>query len=254
MSIFSDAITKTYSTEYPSFAKGNVTWGLNNFYNQDILDGYLHSLYMRVDSETYCNLLAKHFTVCEEGPPGNNIVSIYVDCGKTTTFVKIDSSLGINDAYIEYDNYTCDKPVLRTLDFTDLIYTTEKIKRRTERKCMKYENCTSLQFVARGIWRNYRGGCLILGAQYVPPDFKEPVCLNTRRCENINDVILPKVRNYPQSFEEQKNNKSFQFLYYSSVCKTASKWNPESMNAFLIENKIPESIYEPNSAYTRKNF
>lgn len=253
MSIFLDTIDKIYSTEYPNSIMGNISWGFFGSDNSDILDGYLHSLYIQLNQQTYYNLLAKYFPV--NSKEYYNLMSVYVNNTNEVSFVKLNGEASISDPYLQYDIYTCSEPIVRTLDFTDLIYTTDSIKRRTERQCLKYQTFKELQFVAKGKWRDTKCGCLVLGTHYTPKDFTFPVCLNTRRIDKIPNQISSKDRQLPIPLSEimiSTTPHNFLFYYTSSKCK--EKWNNESLNEFMNNNHIPESIFEPKNIYTKKNF
>ena len=249
MSIFLDSIVKQYNdNDYTQQQMVNINYNSYQITNSEILDGYLHSLYINLDDCTYNSIYKQYFE------PYDNRLSVLVSDTNEVRFILLNPNKTLNEAYITYDIYTIQNTTLKTLNFENLIYSTDQINRRIESVILQYEQSYTMQNIAYGKWIFLNSGYLMLGYRQIPCDFKEPVCLNIRRNYNLGNTIQPSTRVYPATIDEISTKyKIEKFIFYMTPTKCLYKWNTQSMINFMQQFNIPMNNCESTFIKTRTN-
>ncbi len=178
MSIFLDTVAKNYSDTFQSNQMFNLSWDAFQLPPMDILNGYLHSLYANISDDLFTSIYRSHFMKY------NNYCTVYISDANEVDFAFINPAISsLNGDYVFYDIYKVTNTILHTLDYTNLIYSIDTIQRRTERRCLQYEQFMSMNLAATANWIYYQGGFLLIGSHYMPKNFILPQCLNDRRNE-----------------------------------------------------------------------
>ena len=193
MSILSDYFSRTYIDNIPD--RGEVFFTNKIYVNNNPINGYVHSIYIPLEYMQYEYILNKlsenNKLMCYQR------FSIYVNkpCTNIRT-IRFDGNASDLQESTVYENFNIESSTIFTLDFSNVSYTIDKVKRSIEKYNIKGD-MNDYQNLAGGYWISQNSGHLYIGCQQVLKDFTKILSKNERLI-NGTDHYIPanSFRNY----------------------------------------------------------
>lgn len=238
MSILCDYFPKNYIDNIPDHGEVFIT---NKAYvNNNPIQGYLHSLNIPLDYFQY-EYIFNHLT------ESNNLMinqkfNVYVNksCTNIRT-IRFDGNASDLQKSVVYENFTIEPTsVIYTLDFNDVSYTIDKIKRSIEQYNIRKESFsnTNYQHLAGGYWLSQNGGYLYVGCQQVLKDFTKILSKNERLINDTEYYIPAKAfRTYTDmDYINKLCNKEVEtkhFLMFQIAVESSSYFSSQDILSFV---------------------
>ena len=167
MSVLCDYFPKNYIDNIPDH--GEVFIVNKAYVNNNPIEGYVHSLHIPLDYFEYeyilkdlseSNILMNYQRFC-----------VYVNklCTNIRT-IRFDGTVPNLSESVLYENFNIEPPsIIYTLDFNDVSYTIDKVKRSIEQYNIQKESSSNVDYqnLAQGYWLSQNGGYLYVGCQQV---------------------------------------------------------------------------------------
>ena len=237
MSILSDYFSKTYLDYIPGhndvFCRDRI------FLNTNPLQGYAHSIHIPLNYthyETLCNELFEDNKLME-----NQMFSVCVNKSCTSLrIVRFDGNATNLQESTVYETLKIEATHIFTLDFSNVAYTIDKIKRYIEKYHIQEESYSSQNYqnLARGYWTLHDGGILYVGCQQVLKDFTKILSKNERMVNNTEDHLpATKFREYGEMEYFAKLNKmeveTNPFVMFQIPLNSAVYFTLQDINLFV---------------------
>ena len=227
MSILCDYFPKNYIDYIPDHGEVFIT---NKAYvNNNPIHGYVHSLNIPLDYFQYEYIL-------NDLTESNNLMinqkfCVYVNKPSTNIkTIRFDGNASDLQKSVVYENFNIEPTsIIYTLDFNDVSYTIDKVKRSIEQYNIRKESFSNANYqnLAGGYWLSQNGGYLYVGCQQVLKDFTKILSKNERLINGTEYYIPAKeFRTYTD------------MEYLDKICNKEVETKPFLMFQIAVESSI----------------